>query len=369
MAISRLLYKGLSNLEKGSQTRLKSSEQPKVSILISIRNEEITLPATLDALKMQDYPAEQLELVLINDRSTDSTLELLKSFKSNSLFSVHIETITHTPEGYSPKKYALSQGFPFCTGDIIVSTDADCRFNEHWISSLIESFTPEVGMVVGMTTYYSNTHMSQLLWGMESLEFFSHAVVAASMISNSFPINTNANNMAYRKTAYLETSKVKNYDHVVSGDDDFLLQEMHALNTWEIIYAVAPESQVQTKPSPTLKAIWEQRKRWGSKTTHYGFKQIAFLSYVYGYYVSIFVFTLLGIFNPILGLVGLASWAFKSWFDFQVMKKASYIFSKKELMNWFIPTALLQVIVIVFAIPFGVFGTFTWKDNKTKNTV
>ena len=76
---------------------------PEVTIIVSARNEENNLPNLISALVNQTYPHELIKLIIINDRSTDSTAEILANF-TNEITNLTILTIDETPDGWAPKK-------------------------------------------------------------------------------------------------------------------------------------------------------------------------------------------------------------------------------------------------------------------------
>ena len=68
----------VTGLFKHSVLPIHSSiELPMVSIIIAARNEETFLPNLIQDLIKQEYPLDKLEVIIINDRSTDSTKEIL----------------------------------------------------------------------------------------------------------------------------------------------------------------------------------------------------------------------------------------------------------------------------------------------------
>ena len=58
-----------------------SEYTPKVSVVIAVRNEESEIMRLLTELRQQIYPTDKLEFILVNDHSTDGTLELLQQFQ------------------------------------------------------------------------------------------------------------------------------------------------------------------------------------------------------------------------------------------------------------------------------------------------
>ena len=68
--------------------------------------------------------------------------------------------------------------------------------------------------------------MNRLFWGLQSVDFISHVVVAAAAISANLPINGNANNMAFRRQAFLDIGGYGEESGVVGADDDHLMQRL-----------------------------------------------------------------------------------------------------------------------------------------------
>jgi glycosyltransferase involved in cell wall biosynthesis len=98
---------------------------PSMSILLAARDEEEKLPAALATLMEIDYPS--LEVVAVDDRSTDATSRILDDFAAlhPRLRVVHV---TDLPRGWLGKPHALQKAYQAATGDWLVFTDADVRF-------------------------------------------------------------------------------------------------------------------------------------------------------------------------------------------------------------------------------------------------
>lgn len=98
---------------------------PSISILFAARDEEEKLPAALATLMEIDYP--DLEVIAVDDRSQDSTGRILDEFAAAHprLRAVHI---TELPKGWLGKPHALQKAYETSTGDWLLFTDADVRF-------------------------------------------------------------------------------------------------------------------------------------------------------------------------------------------------------------------------------------------------
>jgi glycosyltransferase involved in cell wall biosynthesis len=98
---------------------------PRMSVIFAARDEAEKLPAALATLVAVDYP--NLEIVAVDDRSTDGTDEILDEFAARhpQLKVVHVREL---PKGWLGKPHALQSGYEASTGEVIVFTDADVRF-------------------------------------------------------------------------------------------------------------------------------------------------------------------------------------------------------------------------------------------------
>ena len=374
------LLKGLGNLvrRKSSNQSSASVNQapsipntptiPSVTVLIAARNEELRITKCLDCLMIQDYDPSRLQIIIVDDRSEDGTAAVLKTYSERWPGRLTLVTVTETSSHTSPKKFALARGLEQATGEIVVTTDADCIMSKAWISSLVTEFSEDTGLVLGMTSYYS-MGKEDWAWGSQALEFISYGVVAAGLVGLHFPVHGNANNIAYRRRAYAEAAGFASHSNIVSGDDDFLIQSIHKLGRWKIRYSVHPESQVQTEPPLSMGLFWEQRKRWASKCSLYEPKQTAFLAVIFGYYSLIPACMLLGLFDRPYLYLGLVSFGVKTGTDYLVMRKGLGIFSKQELMQWFPVTCLIHIPLIIGAVLAGSFGEFTWKGQRVRRKV
>jgi glycosyltransferase involved in cell wall biosynthesis len=95
---------------------------PKVSVILPARNEEKYIAKCLDTLLAQDYP--NLEVVAINDGSTDRTGEIIEMYARKDRRIVSIST-PQKPDGWVGKNWACIKGYERASGDYLFFTDAD----------------------------------------------------------------------------------------------------------------------------------------------------------------------------------------------------------------------------------------------------
>jgi len=110
--------------------------RPFVSVLVPARNEEHRiLRACLRSILAQDY--EDFEVVAVNDRSTDSTLAILRSVAERDA-RLRVVDGTDTPDGWLGKPHALRQALEVSRGEWLLSTDADMLFHASALRTAVE---------------------------------------------------------------------------------------------------------------------------------------------------------------------------------------------------------------------------------------
>ena len=112
---------------------------PSVSIIIPVYNAEKTIAACLQAVLHQDYE-NVLEVIAVDDGSTDRTPQIAKSFHQVRRFS----------QKNSGPAAARNRGIEESRGELIAFTDADCLPRADWISRLVKNVGgPKVAVVAG----------------------------------------------------------------------------------------------------------------------------------------------------------------------------------------------------------------------------
>jgi cellulose synthase/poly-beta-1,6-N-acetylglucosamine synthase-like glycosyltransferase len=123
--------------KKHNRTHHRSGHLPFVSVIVPARNEQYYIERCLRSLLVQNYP--QFEVIVVNDNSTDNTLETVRDVKSRltsqieEIKSLHMDrlkiiTVTEKPEKWTGKTWASEQGYSHTTGDILLFTDADTYY-------------------------------------------------------------------------------------------------------------------------------------------------------------------------------------------------------------------------------------------------
>ena len=333
--------------------------KPRVSVLISARNESTGIRATLDSVLAQDYAGEW-DVWVADDRSTDDTPEILSEYAKRNP-KLHIITIKDIPEGVSPKKHALSQLIDACDGDILCLTDADCIVKPTWVSGIVAEFEPGIELVAGHSYIPTVPGKSSILICMQAVETLIYRVAGTAGLAMHLPLTSTGNNLAYRKSFFKSVHGFDNVIKIQSGDDDLLMQKLAADRPWAMRYCIAESTFVTTNGKETLKELWEQRKRWASKTIYYTPKIVFVLSMVFLFLAMQCVVAVLAPFSFKILVAALVAFVAKCVGDLVLILRGLRIFRQEHLIKWCIPVEFIHAPFTVLAVLFGLFGRFKWK--------
>jgi poly-beta-1,6-N-acetyl-D-glucosamine synthase len=122
---------------------LRAPQEPYVSIVMVVRNEEQVLQSKLENLLNLDYPPERCQIVIVSDGSTDRTEAILREH-TNPRVQILMSQLSRG------KACGLNDAFRWTHGDIVVFTDARQKVGSDALRLLLENFAdPEVGCVSG----------------------------------------------------------------------------------------------------------------------------------------------------------------------------------------------------------------------------
>jgi Glycosyltransferases, probably involved in cell wall biogenesis len=136
---------GLLSLRFAQPKKIK----PRISVVVAARNEEKDIEKCLQSLLKQTYPTNSYEIIIVDDGSTDKTASIVKSF-SERFANIHLLSLMFDSEQKIGRKpIALAKGIAQASGEIILTTDADCIVPLRWIEIMVNHFEEGVVFVAG----------------------------------------------------------------------------------------------------------------------------------------------------------------------------------------------------------------------------
>ena len=232
-----------------------------VSVVVAARNEIHNLRALIPRVLEQDH--EKFELIVVNDRSEDGTLEFLVNLEKNDdrLKALHIHD---RPEHINSKKYALTLGIKAASYENILLTDADCMpATTQWISAMDSGFR-ENKFVLGFSGY---TKLKGFLNYFIRYETILTGIQYISSAINGRAYMGVGRNMGYKKSLFLEKKGFLGFQEVLGGDDDLFVNKYATGGNTTVV--VGQEALVISTPKLTWKAFLRQKHRHLSVGKHY----------------------------------------------------------------------------------------------------
>ena len=264
--IQLLFYIGVFGRFSFAKTPTAATKNPTVpiSVIICAHNESENLQQFLPSFIEQDY--SNYELVLINDASSDDTLDIMQSFKDEHPTKIKIVDVVPNEQFWRSKKYALTLGIKAATHEHLLFSDADCKpVSENWVTEMISHFSEEKSIILGYGAYQkiTNSWLNKLIRFetlFTAIQYFSYAKIG-------LPYMGVGRNLAYTKSLFFNSNGFSNHMHIRSGDDDlFVNKNATSLN---VSLSYVTDSFTLSEPKKSYKEWIHQKRRHVSTASHY----------------------------------------------------------------------------------------------------
>jgi len=338
------------------------------SVVIAARNEERQIGTCLAAVLDQSIAPERYQVIVVDDRSTDRTAEIVREYSSRDS-RVSLVSVSDCPAGVSPKKNAIRAGLSRATNEVVACTDADCWVPRTWLETLDRCFDAGTGLVQGIAMYRRRISRGRFLHLFQSLDFLSHGVVAAAAIGGGIPLNANGNNIAYRRAVFEAIGGFGDSGRVLLGDDDLLLQRVWRDGRWAVRYALDPRGAVETVPGQSWRQMLAQRARWGSVAQHYGPRQMLLLAGFFLFFCSIPATLAAALWHPLAASIWVVLLFVKLAGEYLVMTPGAHRFGRPDLLIYLPLVSPLHLLMVLYASVAGTFGRHEWKGLVSGSAV
>lgn len=340
----------------------EGSRVTKVSLAVPFRNESGNLPSLLSCIAGLSYPPGLLEVILVDDHSTDDGKQVAEKWLKRNSFPFSIRLTD--PGQDQGKKAALTTGINNATGDLVVTTDADCRFGPGWLQSLVSSYeisSPK--MLWGPVAYEAGRGPASRFF---LLEFMGLVASGAGAAGNGNPFLCNGANLAFEKKAFEEVGGYHGNESFASGDDVFLLHKFkRSFGASSLVFVKHEDAVVSTQAPAGLLSFLGQRLRWASKSRGYKDRQAVRVA-VAVYLVNLALFLLaLGIaFNPWMAIPFSALYIIKVVSDTRLLFRSARFFGKRINRIEILLFGLAYIPYVTLTGLLSVLFSYRWKGRS-----
>lgn len=364
-------WKSVSGTVATSESYSEGSFRVFISVIIAARNEAHNIPGLVSSLKNLQYPPDLFEVIVIDDNSSDQTLSLLEEARQDFPNLVVRQLLLNEEAGDEMpayKKRAIEAGIAEARGSLMVTTDADCRFNPLWLQR-IAGFHQQSGAFCFAAPVVIEPGLS-LLSLFQALDFMVLQGITAAAVHQKLHMMCNGANFIYTRKVFYEVNGFKGIDNIPSGDDMFLMHKIFDKYPEQVLYCKDPDAIVTTAPAGNWKEFFQQRIRWASKSVHYKDKKIIrILATVYLYNLLFLVLGIIVIIFPqwlfLLVLFLLA----KILIEFPFVNQIAGFFGQRKLLWFCIFFQPLHILYTILSGWLGSFGSYKWKGREVNTGI
>ena len=396
VALSRMAW-GWRRVNGEAAPPVPDAALPLVSVVVPARDEAAAIGPCLDALLALDYPADRVEVIVVDDLSQDETAALVRR-RQRALVPVlagpdgaseavpsrlHLlQTPDDADRTRAHKKRAIALGIERARGDVIVTTDADVVVPPGWLRQMAARFDLDgrgglgpltdgaVALVSGPVRYRDPApgagFWTRRFEGAQALEFGGLVAVGAGSIGAGHPTLCNGANVAYRRDVFGALDGFTGLDHLTSGDDELFMQRIAYETPWTVRFCADRAACVVTEPAPSVGAFLQQRWRWASKGAHYPHPGlVAFNVCIYLFFLLLFGSLLALPFAPALWPAVALGFALKMVPESALLLPATRFFGQRRLLAaYFAVCQPLHLGYILLVGALGAMGHYSWKGRQ-----
>jgi len=356
-----ILFFLFAGVVKQSRTQKNATAPvPDITIIVVARNEENNITDCLKSLVRQDYPKRKTQILIVDDDSHDNTFTLAQKLAAENP-SVRVLKRSQSPDWKSRKKHALDQALQYATGEFLFLTDADCRPGKSWVADTLSQFDKTTGLIAGFSPQQSTGHPH---WnGFLFVDSLSAAFAAAATIGLKRGVTSTGRNLAVRTLAIKDTGGYQQLPDSVSGDDDFILQQITRHPKWDVRYSFQSNTHVPAFGPVNFSEFLRQKKRHISAGRHFDRGQQA----GYGIYhlanFGLWFIAIMGFWTNYLLILPLLIKLIVDWIGFKLFtKKMSININIFHFLMW----EMLFPAYHILSAPGAFWGKIHWKENGKK---
>lgn len=238
----------------GAAETISEQANAGLTVVVPMREEEEGIAQLLQDIHAQRYPPDRLEVLVVDDGSTDRSVAIVEGMRPTwkGLTLIAAEGIG--------KKAAITSGVRHASNDMIVLTDADTRCGPMRLRMISDTLTDTQADLLIAPVWTEGAGFLGQLQAYEQAAFLG--ITMGSALSGA-PLMAYGANMAFRKEAF---DAVGGYDgdRFASGDDQFLLRRMR-MNGKRIVALFTADAAVVAQAADSWGAFLRQRLRWAGK--------------------------------------------------------------------------------------------------------
>ena len=327
-----------------------------ISVMVCAKNEEENVKDFIPLLAAQNYP--DFEIVLIDDASSDETLEVFEAFEKQYA-NIKLVKVENNEAFWGNKKFALTLGIKAAKNEYLLFTDADCYpKTTEWIKEMSAQFTMQKTIVLGYGAYekIKGSFLNKII-RFETLltatQYFSWAKIGK-------PYMGVGRNLAYKREEFFKVRGFIDHMKIRSGDDDLFINQAATAKNTTICYTV--DSFTYSKPKTTYADWINQKRRHVATASYYKSFDKTQLGVFYLSQLLFFVLAPVLLAFEFQWIMVLSIIGFRYLFSWISLGFAAGKLKEKDVIYWY---PVIEIILIVTQLRIFVMNVFSkpvhWK--------
>lgn len=319
-------YLRSNNSSSDNITEEKRKELPGISIIITAKNEAENLRENLPHILNQDYP--NLQVVVVDNASTDSTNEVLSNFQTNHPH-LYITYIPINSESVNHKKLALTVGIKAAKHDILLFIEPDTKpLSDQWVCEYAKAFVKGTDVVLGCCQVKLNKSYFKKHILFDNL---FRGIKYTSMTLAKRPYMGIGRNMAYRKNLFFENKGFSSVLNIEDGEDNVFINRIATKENTTIV--ITPESMVVSNAIESLSSWRRIKTKYVATQKHYAGNATMLFTFElfsrYAFYLLFAILCLIAALSPlkVVGLLAILLFLVRYAVQIIVINKNSAIYN------------------------------------------
>lgn len=333
----------------------------KVTVIIPAKEEAGNIVACVQEIMRQHYPAELLQVIVIDDASEDDTYGIISRYAR----AQDKEIVLMRQPQHAGKKQCITDAMARSTGELIITSDADMfGRSPYWLQTIVSYYERHRPRMIIMPIGYSLG--SSFLGRFQSIENVALTGITGGYAGIGKAFLCNGANLAFQKEAFERVGGYASHRHLASGEDVFLLEDIKkTYSSKSVHYLFSRLALAKTYALGDLKSLFYQRLRWACKAKYSSNRINALIGFIVVAANLVFPALLVGVMqkSPLVSYLSIFAMA-KVVFDFLLLFLASDFLGARPVLIFLLP---FECIYWIYGTVIGLSSMVVrpeWKNRK-----
>ncbi len=320
---------------------INENYKPFVSIMIPAHNEELVIAHTVENIRNLTY--KNIEIILIDDRSEDNTLEVIKSLADK--FD-NVKYLSRKKDAFPGKSAVLNDALVIAQGEAILVFDADATVEPDFLSKLVPNLEPEdVGAVQARKVIRNSD--TNILTKCQNNEYTLDTYLQVGRDAIKGAVELRGNGELIKRKALDDIGGWNNY---TITDDLDMSTRLH-IKGWDVRYCL--DAKVYEEGVCYIIPLFRQRRRWLEGTIR------RYLEYFFQAISS----KKMSLKAKLDMVVYITQFIMPLWFLFEIIIRSFKVLTHRVG----IPNEIMSSAIISFAVAFGFFFAIRYSLRRYDN--